>query len=205
MKIVDQGYEINRWDPSTDMREICQGARLCYKSNPLDDYEQMDKFIRSLIRRGHHTPLEHSILSVTFTTNRAITHELVRHRVASINQESTRYCNYGNDRFEHNVYFIRDTSIPEEYLNDWYEDCLLCEKRYFERLEKGYTPNEARGVLNNDVKAEIKITANYREWRHIFKLRCDSVHAHRQMVELMTPLLEEVTKVLPCVFDDIKY
>lgn len=207
MILVDQSYEINRWDPEKDLSEICDGARLCYKAPELTNRADMERFVRDLRDRDkthpHHSPFEHSILSVTFTTNRGVSHELVRHRLISPNQESTRYCNYSRGKYDYNVRFIRDTSIRPEDIKDWMDDCESCERRYFRRLAKGYTPDTARGVLNNDVKTEIKITANYREWRHIFNLRCDDTHAHYQMVELMTPLLEEVTNELPCVFDDI--
>lgn len=207
MLLVNQSYEITRWDPEADLREICDGARLCYKSADLESREAQEQFISHLILRDkdhpHHSPLEHSILSVKFVTNRGITHELVRHRLASPNQESTRYCNYSKGKFDHNVRFILDTSVSAEDMADWISDCEDCERKYFKRLAKGYTPDRARGVLNNDVKSEIKITANYREWRHIFNLRCDDKHAHYQMVELMTPLLKEVATELPCVFGDI--
>ena len=119
----------------------------------------------------------------------------------SINQESTRYCNYTKGKFDFNVHFIKDTSVAAEDMEDWIEDCRLCEERYFKRIKS----DKARGALNNDVKSEIKITTNYREWRHIFNLRCDDVHAHYQIVELMSPLLEEVRKEVSCIFDDIDY
>lgn len=205
MILVNQSYKITRWDPDKDIDEICRGARMCYKAADLNRKDQKEEFIEHLIRRGHLSPLEHSILSVEFVTNRGITHELVRHRLASPNQESTRYCNYSKGKFDYNVRFIRDTSVSEQDMTDWMRDCEECERRYFKRLTKGYTPDRARGVLNNDVKAEIKITANYREWRHIFELRCDDKHAHYQMVELMTPLLHELQQKLFCVFGDIDY
>lgn len=207
MKLVKQSYKITRWDPEKDLEEICRGARICYKSKELETRPEMEKFIESLVKRDpdnpHYSPLEHSILSVEFVTNRGITHELVRHRLISPNQESTRYCNYSKGKFDSHVRFILDTSVSAKDMSDWIADCADCEERYFARLAKGMRPDQARGVLNNDVKSEIKITANYREWRHIFNLRCDEVHAHYQMVELMAPLLKEVSDELPCIFGDI--
>ena len=209
MILVNQSYKITRWDPEVDLREICDAARTCYKSSDLESRESQERFISHLINRDkehpHLSPLEHSILSVKFITNRGVTHELVRHRLTSVNQESTRYCNYSKEKFSQNVKFILDTSVvndPQDY-KDWFDDCEKCEYGYFKRLAKGWTPDRARGVLNNDVASEIKITANYREWRHIFNLRCDDKHAHYQMVELMTPLLKEVATELPCIFGDI--
>lgn len=204
-----QKYEITRWDPEKDLDEISRAARMCYKSKNLKTRAEKEKFIRDLRDRDskhpHLSPFEHSILSVEFVTNRGVTHELVRHRIASFNQESTRYCNYSKNKFDSNVHFIIDTSVPVSDVANWMKDCQLCEERYFRRLKSGCTPDKARGALNNDVKSEIKITTNYREWRHIFNLRCDDVHAHYQMVELMSPLLREVREEIPCIFDDIEY
>lgn len=205
MILVDHGYTITRWDPEIDLREMCDAAETCYQSPAHKSKKDQEKFIRSIRDRGHRTPLEHSILSVKFVTNRGVTHELVRHRLASPNQESTRYCCYDKDKFDNNVRFIRDTSVPEEDMDEWLRGCKLCEEEYFNRLKIFKTPDRARGALNNDVKSTIKITTNYREWRHIFQLRCDDAHAHYQMVELMSPLLNDVRKELPCVFDDISY
>lgn len=202
---MDQSHTITRWEPDVDLSEICDAARLCYKAKDLESKKDMEIFVERLRDQKHFSPFEHSILSVKFITNRGVTHELVRHRLMSPNQESTRYCNYSSGKFDYNVRFIRDTSVTEENMKQWLDDCELCERRYFKRLTQGCTPDHARGVLNNDVKSEIKISANYREWRHIFKLRCDDKHAHYQMVELMKPLLDEVKQELPCVFGDINY
>ena len=209
MLLEKQSYEITRWDPEVDLREICDAARICYRSADLESREAQEQFISHLINRDkehpHLSPIEHSLLSVKFVTNIGIALELVRHRLIAVNQESTRYCNYSNDKFGHNVKFIIDTSKlddPQAY-KDWLDDCESCERRYFKRLAYGYRPDEARGVLNKDVATQIKITTNYRQWRHMFSLRCDDKHAHYQMVELMTPLLKEVATELPCIFGDI--
>lgn len=205
MKIIDQSFEIDHFAPEEDVRRICRAARICYQSKELTTYEDRCEFIERLMKRDpdnpHHSPLEHSSLSVIFTTNRAISHELVRHRIASFNQESTRYCTYSNDKFTNNVTFINDTH-QERYYEDWLDSCRDCERKYFQRLNDGYGTDEARGVLNNDVKTEIMVTANYREWRHILKLRT-SKQAHYQMRELMIPLKEYLAEELPCVFGEI--
>ena len=202
MRIIDQSFEIDHFDPEEDIRRIARAARLCYQSDPLDDFKDQYYFVNRLMKRDpdnpHHSPLEHSSLSVVFITNRAISHELVRHRLASFNQESTRYCTYSKDKFTHDVTFIRDKRYTGDY-NDWVDDCKACEERYFRRLEQGYSTDEARGVLNNDVKTEIMVTANYREWMHILKLR-SSKQAHYQMQELMNPLKQYLTEELPCIF-----
>lgn len=209
MIIEDQSYEIERWEPEEDLKLICKAARICYKSPEMADRKAMEDFIQKLRtsdpEHPHHSPLEHSLLSVRFITNRGISHEIVRHRLIAVNQESTRYCNYTKDRWDSNVHFIRDTSIKEgpEY-DAWLEDCRKCEEQYFNRIaSRECRLDQARGVLNNDVKTELIVTTNYREWLHILNLRCDKKHAHYQMVELMTPLLNELKAELPCVFGDL--
>lgn len=150
--------------------------------------------------------LEHSQLSVLFTCDRAIANELVRHRIASFAQESTRYCNYSKEKFEGSITVVEPFYIDKEqnrlFYRKWVESCELAEKTYFLMLMNGYRPEQARCVLPLCLKTEIVVTANYREWRNIFKLRTP-VAAHPQMRELMCPLLKELQSKIPVVFDDI--
>ena len=139
------------------------------------------------MKQGHEAMLEHSQLSVLFTCDRAIANELVRHRIASFAQESTRYCNYSKEKFGGELTFIWPT---------------YAEKDYKLMIANGMRPEQARCVLPLCLKTEIVVTANYREWRNIFKLRT-SVAAHPQMRELMCPLLKELQSKIPVVFDDI--
>jgi thymidylate synthase (FAD) len=208
MQIIDQYFMIEHFDPETAIKLISDNARRCYKSPKLETYAEQCEFVDKLIHKDpdnpHLSPLEHSTLSVTFVTNLGASHELVRHRLASINQESTRYCNYSKDRFSNEITFIRDpkfTTNDEDY-QALLDDCAECEKRYFNRLARGHKPEEARGVLNNDIKTELCITTNYREWRHILKLRT-SPGAHYQVRDLMIPLRGYLAEALPCVFGDL--
>lgn len=206
MKLIDSSWEIDHYEPEEDMRRITRGARLCYQSKPLETFEEQCRFISSMRKRDldnpHETPLEHSSLSVVFITNRGSTHELVRHRIASPNEQSTRYCNYLNGkRFDGNVVFIRDPHFEGD-MEMFMRHCKRCEDDYFERLRHGYSVDEARGALNNDAKSEIMITANFREWRHILRLR-SSEKAHYQVQELFQPLKEFLKADLPCVFGDL--
>lgn len=192
-KIIDQSYEILRLNPGADLDLIAQAGRICYKSEKIDESDESKMtFVKRLIERGHETPLEHGIMTVKFITNRGVTHELVRHRLASFNQESTRYCNYANDKFNNELTFIKNSAfdVDMKYLA-WLACKKMEESSYLKMIEHDYKPEEARGVLSNDLKTEIIVTANYREWRHIFKLRCDK-HAHYQIRELLTPLLKEL-------------
>lgn len=163
-----------------------------------------------IIKRGHESVLEHVSFSVRFTTDRGVSHEIVRHRIASFSQESTRYCNYSSDKFGGDVTFIIPTFFEESHLKDgdkkyekWVEEMMSIEKTYLNLLKDGATPQEARTVLPNSLKTEIVVTMNLREWRHFFKLRTAPA-AHPQMRELVCPLLSEMKELLPAVFEDIE-
>ena len=205
MKLVKPGYEIlTPVDGISELKLIERAARTCYKSENAitDDGESAKKLIRTLISKGHEAMLEHSFLSVKFVCDRGVTHELVRHRLCSFAQESTRYCNYSGDKFEKNVKFV----IPYFFENPvkieiWTDACARAENAYFDLLKTGATPQEARTVLPNSTAAEIVMSGNYREWRHILKLRT-AKDAHPQMREIMCPLGKELQKKLPVIFDD---
>ena len=147
----------------------------------------------------------HGDITVKFTVDRGISHEIVRHRVASFAQESTRYCNYGKAgdvTFIRPCYFEEDT--PE--MDNWVDSCMRVEKDYLALLEMGRTPQEARGVLNNSLKTEVVMTANLREWRHFFNLRAlDATgKAHPQIKEVAVPLAKEFKNMEPEVFADME-
>ena len=169
-----------------------------------------------LIDRGHEAMIEHSSLSVKFVVDRGVSHELVRHRIASFAQESTRYVNYSLEKFGNEINVIdihdginldnkmknMDSDTISAIMGEW---CLAmedAEKHYMKMIELGATPQIARSVLPNSTKTEITITANYREWRNFFKLRVPNT-AHPQMREVTIPLLKELKRRLPIIFDDI--
>lgn len=184
-------------------------GRTCYKSEDKITEDSAAKFVAGLIKRGHEAILEHVSITVKFVTDRGISHEIVRHRLASYAQESTRYCNYSQDKFGHELTFI----IPDflEYGSEgfklWKDEMKQVEKTYFAMLEAGHTPQEARSVLPNSLKTELVMTANLREWRAFFKLRAanSTGAAHPQMLEITRPLLDDLKSMIPVVFDDITY
>lgn len=230
MKLVKSHYTI--------LTPISEGAlnelqfierigRVCYKSEDkiTEDGESAKKFIRNLIKNGHEAMIEHSSLSVMFTVDRGVTHELVRHRIASFAQESTRYCNYSNDKFGNECNFIdlepgllidsgirslSDTGKVDDInkismmLEEWRTAMADAERHYLRMLELGARPQIARSVLPNSTKSDITITANYREWRAFFKLRADAP-AHPQMREVTIPLLHELQERIPVIFEDIQF
>lgn len=156
---------------------------------------------------GDEAMLEHSSLSIKFICDRGVSHELVRHRLASFAQESTRYCNYSKDKFGKELTFIKPIFLEEDSdsYKYWKNAMSDVEMYYFAMLGGGCTPQEARSVLPNSIKTEVVMTANYREWRHFFWLRAarKTGPAHPQMEELTVPLLYEVSGLIPVVFDDI--
>lgn len=201
---VTQGVYVNGF---WEMKQIEKIARTCYKSEDkiTDDEESARKLIKNLIANGHEAMLEHGYISVKFICDRAISHELVRHRVASFAQESQRYCNYSKDKFGGEITFIQPWWMDEEDdvgFDTWKKSCENAEKAYFKLLEYGYKPEQARMVLPNCTKTEIVVTANYREWRHILQLRT-AKSAHPDMQHLMFGLLEELNRKLPVFFEDI--
>ena len=184
--------------------EVC--GRVCYKSEGKIKEDSAEKFVAGLIKRGHEAVLEHASITVKFVVDRGVSHEIVRHRIASYCQESTRYCNYSKEDFGKEITFI----IPD-YLdyksagwNTWKETMQSCEDAYFKLLDIGLLPQEARAVLPNSLKTELVMTANLREWRTFFKLRTADA-AHPQMREVTRPLLDDLKAMIPVVFDDITY
>jgi thymidylate synthase (FAD) len=191
------------------MKKIELIGRVCYKSEDKITADSADKRVRGWIEKGHEAMLEHAIISVKLTCDRGVTHEVVRHRLDSFAQESTRYCNYGTDKFDGQVTFIKpffwnsDGDTFREY-ELWRTSCLVAEDTYLTMLNKECSPQEARDVLPNSLKTEIWWTANLREWRHIFGLRA-AKPAHPQMRQLMIPTRCFLGAALPAVFDSIPY
>lgn len=213
MRIIKPSYEVMYTylnDPEVVRaiyRHIEKAARVCYKSETSMTDESSEKIIKNLILHGHEAMLEHAYLTVKFIVDRGVSHELVRHRLASFAQESTRYCNYSKDKFGNEITFIKPTYIKEESpsYRYWRHTMRRCETTYFAMLNDGLKPEEARCVLPNSLKTEVVVTANMREWRHILKLRAAGTTGkpHPQMLEVMVPLLNELRLKLPVLFGDI--
>lgn len=190
------------------LKKIEAVGRTCYKSEDKIKEGSAEKFVSALINRGHEAMLEHQSITIKFVVDRGISHELVRHRLASFAQESTRYCNYSKDVFGTEITFILPESIgcDTPQYEVWKEAMQNCEDAYFNLLNIGLMPEMARAVLPNSLKTEVVMTANLREWRHFFKLRAANTtgKAHPQMLEVTIPLLEALKVLIPIVFDDIK-
>lgn len=208
MKIIKASYEIlnkDRIDGKQILKDIEQIGRTCYKSEEYINDNSASKFVKMLIDRGHEAMIEHNSITVKFICDRGVSHELVRHRIASFAQESTRYCDYSKDKFGNEISVIEPCYLTPNGVSYeiWKQFCEGMEETYFKLLKSGSTPEEARVVLPISLKTEIIMTMNIREWRHFFKLRCDKP-AHPQMRELALPLLKEMSDLIPVVFDDLR-
>lgn len=213
MNIIKPSIEIIDMDDYENItRKIEKIGRVCYKSEGKISDESAERFIRNLIKSGHESVIEHEAVTVRMICDRGITHEIVRHRIASYSQESTRYCNYTNDKFGNEITVIDIAGGFEYHLEDendrkkydvWTKAMENAEHSYFEMLKLGATPQEARSVLPNSLKTEIVMTMNLRAWRNFFRLRCDS-HAHPQMREVAHIALKVFKEKLPVFFDDFE-
>lgn len=204
MRIVKPSFEILSPQSAEEGREILlqieRTARTCYKSEGKITEGSAAKLVTSLRDRGHHAMLEFGMMAVRFVTCRGISHELVRHRLCSFGQESTRFVRYGDIEV---VPPYEITHSTEDVYYGWMGAIYKAEQAYKDLLDLGMAPQIARSVLPTCLKTEIVVQANLREWRHIFELRTDKA-AHPDMRRLMIPLLAEVKQRIPIVFDDIE-
>ena len=194
MILIPPKVQILLWGDSLSVRNIELIGRACYHSTPAQTQQASDDFGRTLIEKGHESVIEHCGFTVQFIIDRGISHEIVRHRLASYTQESTRYCDYSKGkhiifiippwvRCIHALagYIVEDFTMPDSTAADkeWLAALLAAESTYRTLREEGWSPQKARSVLPNALKTTLFMTANYREWRHFFKLRCAS-SAHPQ-------------------------
>ena len=226
MKLIKPYAEIlTPIDGNEVLKTIEKVARTCYKSEDLITDDSAKVMVSNLLKRGHEAMIEFYDITVKFVCDRGVSHELVRHRMASYAQESTRYCNYSNEKFGNELTFIIPScsSLSEgkygyslfngamtlhEYNEKSHTNMRFlmtlghCEHNYLDLLSSGWTPQQARQVLPNALKTEVNMKCNLREWRHFFKLRCAPA-AHPQMRELTIPLLEKMHDLVPIIFDDL--
>lgn len=205
MRIIKPSFEIlDQVDGRAMLKKIEAAARTCYKSENAITEESAEHIVRNLIKRGHESALEHEKITVRIICDRGVSHEIVRHRIASYSQESTRYCNYHDWRFGGELTFIRPCFWPEssEAYDIWVKAMERAEIYYYELIAHGKSPQEARTVLPNSLKTEIVVTMNMREWRHFFFLRT-ARDAHPQMREIACSVLKKFRELVPVIFDDI--
>lgn len=209
MKIIEPFYVIEEeLNAEKIMATIERAGRTCYKSEHNISDGSAERFISNILKRGHESVIEHEKITVRFVCDRGVTHELVRHRIASYSQESTRYCNYSNDKFGNELTFIKPCFWDENTEDDkakmdlWKESMAEIEKQYNKLIELGAKPEEARSILPNSLKTEIVVTMNMRSWRNFFRLRT-SERAHPQIRQISNMLLAELKEKLPVLFGDL--
>lgn len=206
-------------DGSAILKSIELAGRTCYKSEKRITAGSARAFVAARIAEGHHSILRHEKATVRLVCNRSTSHQIVRHGLADFSQESQRYCNYGK-RGGLQVIIpprLRGVVVPGNYATErdvvfvppsggariWVRSMFRAEEDYLALLRQGWMPEEARGVLPNDTKTEVVMTANLEEWRHVFRART-SPKADIGMRALMVPLLAEMKLRIPVVFDDIE-
>jgi len=207
LKLIKTSFQIltDLNNPTLIYQAIEKAGRTAYRSEGKITDTSYEKFIQLIKSKNHESVLEHQSISVKFIMDRGLTHEIVRHRLSSFTQESTRYCNYSDDKFGNDLTFINIEPFlknPFESMQVWMNCIEYIEKSYLALIELGETPQIARSVLPNSLASEIVVTANMRQWRHIFDLRTSKA-AHPQMSDLMIQLLKEFKEKLPLLFDDI--
>ena len=205
MKVITPYVEaMHPIDGAVILSRIEAAGRVCYKSESKITDSSAAAFVRRIIKSGHEAVLEHCNISLKFVCDRGVSHEIVRHRVASYCQESTRYCNYSKGDFGGEITVIKPLYLTPDTAAYcvWLNASAAAEVAYFKLLDWGCSAQEARAVLPNSLKTEVVMTANLREWRHFFRLRC-SLAAHPQMREVATQALALLNGLVPVVFEDI--
>jgi len=177
------------------LRLVERCGRVCYKAEWRITDDSYAAFVRKFIANGHEAVLEHANATVRMVCDRGVSHEIVRHRLASYCQESTRYVSYNN------IEVICPQGLNEDQFAAWESAMLACEAAYKQLREQGCAPQIARSVLPTALKTELMMTANLREWRHFFKLRL-SLAAHPQMREVAAMVLAELKAKIPIVFEE---
>ena len=205
MKIIEPWIEVEQFDGKKIMKNIERACRTCYRSEGLITEDSYKKLLNNCINRGHESVLEHEKITVRMQCDIGVYKDLTRHRFGSFSIESTRYCNYGKDKFDNEIKFINPCNMDKkELFNEWYSSCIEIEQRYMNMVKLGATPDQLRMILPHSTAAEVTMTANIREWCHILDLRTKKM-THPAIRQLLIPLLLLFKKEMPELFEKIEY
>lgn len=204
MKIVKPWIEVEKFDGKQIMKNIERACRTCYRSEGKITEDSYKNLLKNCITRGHESVLEHEKITVRIQCDVGVYKDLTRHRFASFSVESTRYCNYGKDKFENEIKFIEPLIEDRNNYAAWEETMKTIEHYYLIMSNNKSTVDELRMLLPHSTAAEITMTCNIREWKHVLSLRCTN-HAHPAIQQLLIPLLLEFKKEMPEIFDDVEY
>jgi thymidylate synthase (FAD) len=205
MKIIEPSFQfINEFNGDRIIETIERIGRVCYKSEDKITPDSSKAFVKSILKSGHESVIEHEKITVKITCDRGVSHEIVRHRIASYSQESTRYCNYSKDKFGNELTLIRPFfwKYDPVKFQIWKLTMQIIENNYNKLISLGAKPEEARSILPNSLKTEIVVSMNLREWRHFFTVRT-SLKAHPQMREVSRLMLKSFKEKIPVIFDDL--
>lgn len=206
MKLVDPIIYVEDYDGKSIMQKIERACRVCYRSEGKITEDSYKQLLTNCINRGHESVLEHEKISVRLVGDIGTYKDLTRHRHASFSVESTRYCNYGKDKFDSEIKIIKPCHIEEgtEFYDIWKKGIEDLEKAYLEMSSKGAKPDQLRMLLPHSVAAEYAMTANIREWKHILSLRCSKM-THPAIRQLLIPLLLKFKEDMPEIFSNVEY
>lgn len=206
MQIVEPYIQVEKVDGKKIMKNIERACRTCYRSEGKMTEESYKTLLKNCITRGHESVLEHEKITVRMYCDLGVYKDLTRHRIASFSIESTRYCNYGKDKFDNELKVIKPCNLEEgtELYNNWKKACEVIEENYMEMSKNGALPDQLRMILPHSIGAEVTMTANIREWKHILSLRA-SKHTHPSIRQLLIPLLLYFKEIMPEIFDVVEY
>ena len=206
MKLIDPILYVEDYDGKSMMRRIERACRTCYRSENVMTEDSYKKLLKNCINRGHESILEHEKVSIRMICDIGVYKDLTRHRFASFSIESTRYCNYGKDKFDNEIKFMKPCNIEPgtEMYNIWERGLKDIERAYLDMSNLGAQPDQLRLLLPHATAAEVNMTANIREWKHILSLRANN-HAHPSIRQLMIPLLLMFKRDMPEIFDEVEY
>ena len=206
MKLVDPVLYVEDYDGKKIMHRIERACRTCYRSENLITEESYKALLKNCLNRGHESILEHEKISIRMICDIGVYKDLTRHRFASFSIESTRYCNYGKDKYDNQIKFIKPAHIEEgtEIYDLWKKSLEQIEESYVKMSELGAKPDQLRMLLPHSTAAEVNMTCNIRECRHILSLRCAKM-THPTIRQLMIPLLIKFKQDMPELFENIEY
>lgn len=206
MKIIEPLVEVENFDGLKIMKNIERACRTCYRSEDKITEDSYKNLIKNCVNRGHESVLEHEKITVRLTCDIGVYKDLTRHRIASFSIESTRYCNYGKDKWDNQIKFIKPCNIEgdSELYSNWVGTMDFIEKEYIAMSKNGATPDQMRMILPHSTAAEVTMTANIREWKHIFELRC-SKRVHPSVQQVMIPLLLYFKEQMPEIYESVEY
>ena len=205
MKIINPKIEVEKYDGVKIMKNIERACRTCYRSENLITEDSYKRLLTNCLNRGHQSILEHEKVTIRMICDIGVYKDLTRHRFGSFSIESTRYCNYGKDRFDNELKFIKPCNIePGQIYAFWMNEMQNIEHTYQEMSRRGCTPDQMRMILPHSTAAEVTMTANIREWRHILDLRTKKM-AHPAIRQLLIPLLLKFKEDMPELFNEIEY